>query len=220
MLVIITPNPALDRTMVFEGLQLGAVHRTAEVLVAAGGKGLNVARVARTLSIPALVCAPLGGSTGDQVAQLAAAEQIVGQWYRHRSGETRTCVLLVDRRADDATALNEAGPTLSAADWAGFAASVQTAADKAQLCVVAGSLPAGVEAAALGTLLQDLAAAAKPVIVDTSAAALEAALATRPFGVKVNGSELSAALGMPVETVAEARAQSVRCGRAGLRLRP
>lgn len=198
MLLIITPNPALDRTMVFEGLRLGGVFRTDEVIVAAGGKGLNVARAAHTLGQPALVCAPLGGLTGDVVAHLAAAEGLMGRWTRHRAGETRTCVLVVDREASDATALNESGPIFTPADWDAFAGDVLAAASGAALAVVSGSLPRGVEPAALGALLADLASRGLRVMVDTSGPALEAALATRPWGVKVNGHEAGAALGRPV----------------------
>ncbi len=204
MLVIITPNPALDRTLVFRGLRLGAVHRTDEVLLAAGGKGLNVARAARTLGQPALICAPLGGHTGELVAQLAAAEGLVGRWTRHAAGETRSCVLVVDSTADDATVLNEAGPTLAPADWVAFAADVRSAAATASLCVLSGSLPPGVAPAELGALVGELTTAGRRIIADSSGAALEACLAARPWGIKVNGAELGAALGRPVEDVAGA----------------
>lgn len=206
MLLIITPNPALDRTMVFQGLRLGGVFRTDEVIVAAGGKGLNVARAARTLGQPTLVCAPLGGLTGDAVARLAAAEGLMGRWTRHRAGETRTCVLVVDREAGDATALNESGPIFAPADWHAFAGDVLAAASAVTLAVVSGSLPRGVEPAALGGLLAELASRGLRVMVDTSGPALEAALATRPWGVKVNGHEVGAALGRPVSDVLAALA--------------
>jgi 1-phosphofructokinase family hexose kinase len=204
MLLIVTPNPALDRTMVFPGLRLGAVQRTDEVLVAAGGKGLNVARAARTLGQAVLVCAPLGGLTGDQVAQLAAREGIDGRWARHGAGETRTCVLLVDPDGGDATALNEAGPVLAPADWDAYAAEVLAATPAAALCLVSGSLPRGVEPARLGELVRGVQALGVRALADTSGPALEAVLAVPPWGLKVNGAELGAALGRPVEDVAAA----------------
>ncbi|MBX0327955.1 hexose kinase [Oscillochloris sp. ZM17-4] len=195
MLVIITPNPALDRTMVFPGLRLGAVQRTDDVVVAAGGKGLNVARAALTLGQPALLCAPIGGLTGDLVARLAEAEGLAGRWSRHAAGETRTCVLLVDPQGGDATALNESGPVFADSDWAAFADAAMAASADARLCLISGSLPRGVGAVRLGDLVGRLGAAGRRVIVDTSGAPLEAALAARPYGVKVNGAELGAALG-------------------------
>ncbi len=207
MLLIITPNPALDRTMVFPCLRLGAVQRTDNVVVAAGGKGLNVARAARTLGQAARVCAPLGGLTGDLLAQLAESEGLTGCWSRQSAGETRTCVLLVDPDGGDATALNEAGPVFAAEDWQAFRAAALSASVESRLCLVSGSLPRGVAPAALGELLGQLGATGRRVIVDTSGAALTASLAARPHGVKVNGAELGAALGRgEVSEVAEAAA--------------
>ncbi|MBP1466770.1 hexose kinase [Candidatus Chloroploca sp. M-50] len=205
-LLIITPNPALDRTMTFANLHFGMVQRTDQVVVAAGGKGLNVARAAHTLGQQALVCAPLGGYTGRYVAALAEAEGLVGSWYYHNAGETRTCVLLVDPEADDATALNEAGPSFGAADWAGFAASASKAALEAQLCIVSGSLPRGIDPASLGALIAQIQIQGQglPLIIDTSGAALVAALAAQPWGIKVNGAELGAALGQSITSVGDA----------------
>lgn len=218
MLLIITPNPALDRTMVFHGLRLGGVFRTDEVIIAAGGKGLNVARAARSLGQPALVCAPLGGLTGDAVARLAAAEGLAGCWTRHQAGETRTCVLVVDREASDATALNEVGPALSADDWRAFTEDVLAAAAGAELCLVSGSLPPGIAPAALGSLVAALAAQGARTIVDSSGSALVAALAAQPWGVKVNGAELGAALGRVVEDVPGAVAALTELRAAGVAL--
>jgi fructose-1-phosphate kinase PfkB-like protein len=181
MLLIVTPNPALDRTMVFPGLRLGAVLRTAEVIVAAGGKGLNVARVARTLGQPALVCAPLGGLTGELVAQLAEAEGLPARWTRHRAGETRTCVLLVDPAGGDATALNEVGPPLAEADWAAFAADVRGLAPGAAMVLISGSMPHGVAPERLGELVAALGALGVAVLVDCSGPPLAAALAAEPW---------------------------------------
>lgn len=206
MLLIVTPNPALDRTMVFRGLRLGAVLRTDQLIVAAGGKGLNVARAARTLDQPALVCAPLGGLTGELVARLAAAEGLAAHWTRHSAGETRTCVLLVDPDGGDATALNEVGPPLAPADWAAFAADVRALAPGAAMVIVSGSLPHGVAPERLGELVGELGAQGIAVLVDCSGPPLAAALAAGPWGVKVNGAELGAVLGRPVEDVAGALA--------------
>lgn len=204
MLLVITPNPSLDRTMVFRGLHLGGVHRTAEVIVAAGGKGLNVARAARALGQAALVCGPLGGHTGEHVAHLAAEEGLLCRWTSHGSGETRTCVLVVDPEAGDATALNEVGPALGQRSWLNFADDVLDASASMDLCLVSGSLPPGVPPAALGALVGELDSLGRRVMVDTSGPALAAAVEARIWGVKVNGPEAAALLGCPIADVEQA----------------
>jgi 1-phosphofructokinase family hexose kinase len=218
MLLIITPNPALDRTLVIPGMQPGGVHRAERVLVAAGGKGLNVARAARTLGQPLRVCAPLGGLSGQMFAHLAHEEGFAGRWSWYAAGETRTCVLVVDPQADDATALNEPGVPLTADDWQAFVAVALAAADDAALVSISGSIPPGIAPTDYAALLHALAQAGKRAIVDTSGAVLHAALEARPYAVKVNGSELGAALGMPVASVDEAAAALVALRQRGITL--
>jgi 1-phosphofructokinase family hexose kinase len=209
LLLAITPNPALDRTLVIPHLLPGSVHRAERVLLAAGGKGLNVARAAHTLGQPLRVCGPLGGHTGQLVAQLAAAEGFVAHWHWHQRGETRTCVLVVDPQGSDATALNEPGEPLTVEDWHAFGATVLEAAQDAALVTISGSLPPGVPPAEITTLLRRLAAAGHRVIIDTSGPALQAALKSAPYGLKVNSSELGAALGRSLDSLDDA-AQALR----------
>jgi 1-phosphofructokinase family hexose kinase len=205
MLLIVTPNPALDRTMVVPHLQPGHKHRAERVLVAAGGKGLNVARAANTLGQPLRVCAPLGGITGQYISHLVRDEEdFDARWSWHKSGETRTCVLLVDPHASDATPLNEHGPTLNEQDWLDFVGIVLTYAPAAALAAICGSLPPGVSPAELARLIHSLADADCYAIVDTSGESLLAALHARPYAIKVNREELGAVLSMPVETLEQA----------------
>lgn len=203
MLLIITPNPALDRTMVISHVQPGQVHRAERVVVVAGGKGLNVARAARSLGQDLCVCAPLGGCTGEYVAYLAAEEGFVGHWSRIATGETRTCILVVEPQGRDATVLNEQGPNLSPDDWSAFVDTVRTAAADATLATISGSLPPGVPPSGIGDLIRTLDATGCRVIVDTSGAPLQAALAAAPYAIKVNRDELAAALDCPIDDIAQ-----------------
>ncbi len=216
MLLAITPNPALDRTMVVSGLRLGSVHRTERIIMAAGGKGMNVARAATTLQQPLRVCAPLGGLTGQQVARLAAAEGFDGRWSWHQAGETRTCILLVDPQGNDATVVNEHGVGLDAHDWGAFVQVVLESAAEATLVTLSGSLPPGLPAPALSDLLRSLAALPCRVMVDTSGDALLAALAAAPYAIKVNSTELSTALQLPITTIAEAATALAAVRRRGV----
>lgn len=204
MLLAVTPNPALDRTLVIGGMRPGGVYRAERVLMAAGGKGLNVARAALALGQPLRVYGLLGGLMGQMVARLAAEEGFDCCWSWHSAGETRTCTLVVDPQAEDATALNEAGPLLQASDWQNLAESILAAAADAALITISGSLPAGIAPEALAALLQTLAAAGHRAMVDSSGPALQAALTAPLYGVKVNSAELGAALGRTISDVAQA----------------
>jgi len=208
MLLVITPNPAIDRVLEVPGFRDAEVCRVTHRRDGAGGKGLNVARVARTLGLDALVVGPIGGTTGQQVAMLAAAEGIAARWHRLERGETRICVLVTDQAAQDTLTINEPGPTLDQAAWRAFADHVLASAERAALVALSGSVPPGVAADDVLGLLEAL---GRPVALDSSGAVLAGALERRLALVKVNLDEFGTALGMrfPSLTAAAAAARLV-----------
>lgn len=199
MLLCLTPNPAIDRVLVVPGFRAAEVCRVQQRQDLAGGKGLNVARAARTLGFPARAIGPLAGDTGRAIARLAADEGLDSDWTWLPSGESRICVLVTDPAAHDTLTINEQGPPLGASDWALLAGQVRAATRGASGLASSGSLPPGVAPADFVALLSDL-AAALPVFLDTSGAALAAALGSPLAMIKVNGHELGEALGRSVET--------------------
>ena len=124
MLLAVAPNPAIDHILTVPTMTVGQVHRATGVQLAPAGKGLNVARAARTLGCKALATGPLGGRPGQIVADLARTEGLPADWYWLSTGETRTC-LLINHAGTDTTVINEPGPNLSAEEAAGCGASGQ-----------------------------------------------------------------------------------------------
>jgi 1-phosphofructokinase len=205
MLLTLTPNPAIDRILLVPGFRQAEVARVAEVRESAGGKGLNVTRVARVLGLPVRACGPLAGVAGRRIAELALAEAIDAHWSWLARGESRTCTLVLDLEARDALLINERGPDTSSHDWDALANLVQAEAEHVAAVAISGSLTPGVAAAQLIALLGQLAGRV-PVYLDTSGAALVAALDLPLDLLKVNAEELGAALGAPIATLAEALA--------------
>jgi 1-phosphofructokinase family hexose kinase len=205
MILCITPNPAIDRTLVLPGLSPGDVVRPEQVIVSAGGKGLNVARALRILGGAARCCGPAGGHHGRMLAELAAAEGLAGDWTGV-GVETRACTILVDRASGLSTGIYERGAALAPDEWARVAADALRLAGASSLACICGSLPAGMPPQAIGELVAALQAAGRQVWVDTSGPALEAALQARPAGVKVNHEEAGALLSAAIDTVPAAAA--------------
>src|SRR5690349_15211786 len=87
MLLCFTPNPAIDRVLIAPGFRHAESVRVADARESAGGKGLNVARVARALGLPARVCGPLAGANGRRIATLAEAEGFDSRWCWLAEGE-------------------------------------------------------------------------------------------------------------------------------------
>jgi len=208
MLLCFTPNPAIDRVLLAPGFRHAETVRVIETRDSAGGKGLNVARVARTLGLPTRVCGPLAGANGRRIAALAADEGFDTRWHWLADGESRICMLVIDQDAPDTLTINERGPTASAAGWDALAQLVTAEAAQAAAIAISGSLPPGVSASQLATLLREL-ASHSTVYLDTSGAALTDALDLPLALLKINAAELGAALGSPIITLAEARAAAV-----------
>jgi 1-phosphofructokinase family hexose kinase len=206
MLLIITPNPALDRTFQLPTLVPGTVHRTAHIIDAAGGKGLNVARAAQTLGTPCAVCTPLGGLIGARVRELAAAEGILLAPPLPDAPNTRICTILAPSDGSDATVINEAGTPLPAQVWAAFIAQTLAASARAELALFCGSVPGAPDAAQLDPLLRRESPQQCRLIVDSSGPTLQQALVARVYGIKVNADELAALLDVPIRSLADARA--------------
>lgn len=203
MIICVTPNPAIDRTLTVPQLRLGEPQRATEVFVAAGGKGLNVARVVQALG-GAVVCAGfVGGYSGQLVAALAEREGLPAMWTPI-VGETRTCLIIIDPQAHDATVINEPGPTVAADDWTHLATQVVERAPAAAAICLSGSLPPGSSPADYALMLRQVRATGCALWVDTSGAALQTAIEVGGLGIKVNGAEAGESLGQAITQPGEA----------------
>ena len=203
MILCITPNPAIDRTIIVPSLVLGKVHRAEQVIVAAGGKGLNVARAIRTLGGESLCMGFAGGHNGRLLADLAQNEGLQSSWT-WINPETRTCVILVPQNGD-ATEIDEPGMPVSKSDWKRLQRDVSQYVSCAGLLCMSGSLPPDSSVDDLQGLLRILVDSGKQVWVDTSGAALDAALSYPSICIKVNGDEISKALGLEVRDISSAK---------------
>jgi 1-phosphofructokinase family hexose kinase len=214
VILCVTPNTAIDRTLIVPGFRAGEVLHAERALVVAGGKGLNVARSIRLLGTEARCAGFLGGHSGRLFAELVEHEGLRGAWtwIEH---ETRTCVIIVDPECGQATGVYEPGVTVSLEDWAHLQADVLRESTDASAVCFSGSLPSGVPPQAFADLIASLGAAGQRVWVDTSGAALQAALAAGPFGIKVNSSEAGAILGRDVRGVTAALEAADELRRAG-----
>lgn len=228
MILCVTPNPALDRTVFVDRLRPGEVHAGLRSVAAAGGKGVNVARAIRRLGRDALAVGPLGGPTGERVAASLEAEAVPARWVPI-AGDTRTCTIVATGDGST-TVLNEAAPAIGAMEWRGLVEAVAAEAPDAACVTISGSVPDGVDAAGIRALI-GAAGSAPGVWVDTSGPALAAAIGSG-VNLKVNHLEAAEALGRgatgpddPVRWAADAAGQlaaplvAITLGDAGAVLR-
>jgi 1-phosphofructokinase family hexose kinase len=203
MILCITPNPAIDRTLILPNLVLGSVHRAEKIIVAAGGKGLNVARTIRTLGGEPLCMGFAGGHSGRLLEDLAQNEGLNPSWT-WTDAETRSCTIVISQ-SGDATVINESGLPVSSSDWNRLKQDLHRQASGVSFVCLSGSLPPGSTAEDLQGVLSMLVDSGKQVWVDTSGMALSTALAYPGVCVKVNGNELGEALGLGINDLPSAR---------------
>ncbi len=214
MILCVTPNAALDRTLVVPRLEAGTVARPTAVINAAGGKGFNVARAVQNLGGQVLCAGFLGGHTGRLVAELARQEGLQSRWS-WRKAETRTCTIVVVENKNHVLEIYEPGPPLDNGDWPRLVEDVRQASQHADAVCLSGSLPPGSPPNAPADLITALQTDGRPVWLDTSGPALRTALAARPNGLKINAAEAGELLSTQITTpteVAQAANQLLEVG--------
>lgn len=203
MILCITPNPAIDRTITLPALDPGQVHRAHKVMVAAGGKGLNVARTIRRLGGEPLCMGFAGGHCGRLLSDLTQSESLNPYWT-WTNAETRSCSILISQHSD-ATVINEPGLPVKDSDWKRLKRDVRRNISAAGLVCLSGSLPPETSAHQLWGLLDLIADSGKQVWVDTSGETLKAVLAYPGVHIKVNGNEVGELLGIDMKDLDSAR---------------
>jgi fructose-1-phosphate kinase PfkB-like protein len=126
MIIAVTPNPALDLTWHVPSLTVGSTHRADAGAARAGGKGVNVARVAHTQGTDAVAVTTCGGATGEEFAAELEASG-VPQVLVPVAAATRRSLALVDESLGDTTVVNEFGVAPTAAEWIALTDAVAAA---------------------------------------------------------------------------------------------
>jgi 1-phosphofructokinase family hexose kinase len=210
--VIAGPNLTIDRTLTIDELRPGEVLRFERAAVTPGGKGVNVARVARDLGVQAVLVGLLPGRTGVAGAALLGDEGIVVRGVEV-GGELRSTAVVLER-SGRVTVFNEPGPPLAPGEWELYEGVVADALRDERVLACSGSLPPGAPAGAYARLVGLAHAAGAVAVVDVGGEQLAAALAAGADVVTPNLAEAEGLLhGRADETVEAGDPEEVR-GRA------
>ena len=194
MILTVTLNTAIDRTVAVPNFQLGRRHRAVESRTVAGGKGINVARALRLLGKPVIATGFVGGGTGRRVLSQLDAEGILHD-FAPIAGETRTNLSVVDPTTGEQTEINERGPEVTGVDLEDFIEKLLYLASGARICVLAGSVPPGAPADVYATLISELRSRDVLTVLDTDGDPMRAGLRGEPAVVAPNVREAEEAVG-------------------------
>lgn len=143
MIITVTMNPAIDKTVEIDQLLPGGLNRIRKVEYDAGGKGINVSKTIRELGGTSIATGFLGGNAGKTIQSVLDKKEI-GNDFIQVDGETRTNTKVFEKNGA-VTELNEPGPVISEDQIHALLQKLEDYADDHTLFVLAGSIPAGVD---------------------------------------------------------------------------
>ncbi|HEY4451106.1 MAG TPA: 1-phosphofructokinase family hexose kinase [Solirubrobacteraceae bacterium] len=185
MIITVTLNAAIDKSLAVPNFRLGRRHRTVDQRTMAGGKGVNIARTLKALGQPVIATGFAGGATGTHIVEQLTEESILNDFVRIRE-ESRTNTSVLDPTTGEQTEINERGPAVSAREVELFRDKLLYLARGAAIVVFAGSLPRGVEPDLYATLIRELERLDVTTVVDTDGEPLRQAVRAEPDVVSPN----------------------------------
>jgi 1-phosphofructokinase family hexose kinase len=218
VIVTVTLNAALDRTLTVPNFQLGQRHRASQGLTLAGGKGINVARALKRLDVPVVATGLAGGRTGTRIVEELTSEAILNDFVRI-ADESRTSTAVVDPTAATYTEINEWGPQVTPEELDILLDKISYLARGADMVVFAGTLPRAVDESFYAEAIRDLSRRNVRAVLDSEGSPLRLGVEAEPFLVTPNQREAEGLVGqelnddeeylMAVERIAEMGARNV-----------
>jgi 1-phosphofructokinase family hexose kinase len=185
MIITVTLNAAIDKSLSVPNFRLGRRHRTVEQTTMPGGKGVNVARTLKTLGQPVIATGFAGGATGTRIVEQLTAESILSDFVRIGE-ESRTNTAVLDPTNGEQTEINERGPAVTAKEVELFQDKLLYLARGADVVVFAGSLPRGVEVDVYANLIRECRKIGVTTIVDADGEPMRLAVRAEPDVISPN----------------------------------
>jgi 1-phosphofructokinase/tagatose 6-phosphate kinase len=218
VIVTVTLNVAIDRTLTVPNFQLGQRHRASQGLTLAGGKGINVARALKRLDVPVVATGLAGGRTGTRIVEELTSEAILNDFVRI-GDESRTSTAVVDPTTATYTEINEWGPHVEPEELAMLLEKINYLAHGADMVVFSGTLPRGVDDSFYADTIRDLNRRQVRTALDCDGVPLRLGVEAEPYLVTPNQREAEGLVGqefrddddylMAVDRIADMGARNV-----------
>lgn len=188
MIITVTLNPAIDKTVTVEKLRTGELHKVLSSREDAGGKGINVSKTIKSLGGKSIAVGFLGGAAGERIKEMLRVLDIE-EYFTHIQDRTRTNLKIADQ-SGVVTELNEPGPRITQAETEAFCGTFGNLARPGDLVIVSGSMPGGISADFYARLVREVHALGAEIFVDADGMAFAEAVKAVPDIVKPNLPEL------------------------------
>ena len=191
MILAVTMNPAIDKIYFVDDYALDAVHRCGDLIASAGGKGLNVARVAKAIGEDVAVTGFLGGGNGQFIRKKIKELGLIDRFIEI-DAETRICINITDNKNNTTSEVLESGPIITPEQSKKFISSFPEMIKDVDIVTLSGSLPRGLGKDFYCTLIDICKRQGKKVLLDTSGDAFNLGVKAEPYMVKPNEDEIKA----------------------------
>jgi 1-phosphofructokinase family hexose kinase len=185
MIITVTLNAAIDKSLSVPNFKPGRRHRTVDQRTMAGGKGVNIARTLKALGQPVIATGFAGGATGTHIVEQLTEESILNDFVRIRE-ESRTNTSVLDPTTGEQTEINERGPAVTEHEVELFRDKLIYLARGAAIVVFAGSLPRGVSPDLYASLIRELERLELTTVIDADGEPLRQAVRAEPDIVSPN----------------------------------
>jgi 1-phosphofructokinase family hexose kinase len=213
MVLTVTLNPMLDKTVAVDRLRRGEIHRASRIDCVVGGKGVNVSRQLQRFGVETVATGLLGGEVGTQLTRLLSSEGLLHDFYRI-AGMTREGVTY--REPDDSwTAVFEPPHPVTPREADEFLLHCSRLLTGAEWVICSGSSPSAETDRTYGQIVAMAEGCGCRSYLDSYGEAFRQALRSRPSVVQCNRAELAASFGRPLaddEALREVLIQSVDQG--------
>jgi 1-phosphofructokinase family hexose kinase len=189
MIVCTLFNPAIDASYRVDGFEFGTTRLDAVSRTVPAGKGLNVARVVRTLGEEAAVAGLIPKNDMRRFEAFTSDHGIKALLYE-APGCTRVNVTLHDAKAQCVTHINSVSPALPVSLQEDFLRFLAGQAEADDHWCFSGSLPSGFDDDAYARVIRDFKATGVDCLLDTRGMALKTGARAAPRTITPNQTEL------------------------------
>ncbi|MCG0276601.1 MAG: 1-phosphofructokinase [Thermosediminibacteraceae bacterium] len=215
MILTVTLNPSVDRSYRVDNFQVGKIFRAQEENSVAGGKGINVTKVIKTLGEEVIATGFLGGKAGEFIEEELRKIGVECNFIKIE-GETRTCIAILDPVANTQTEILEKGPYVSQDDIEKFLDNFEEISKSCNIIVASGSAPSGVPEEIYVELINIAKRNGAKLILDTSDTYLSNAIKAKPFMIKPNKAELEKLINKELKDIEEIKKTAIELHQSGI----
>lgn len=202
MIITVTLNPAIDKTIYIEDFKKGEVNRLEYSVMDPGGKGINVSRVVKNLNCKTLALGFIGGKSG-QFIEDSLKDNDINSDFTKVASETRTNLKIVDLKTGDTTDINEKGREVTEFELKEFLNTYEKVLNEGDIVVLSGSVPKGIGTDIYKTLSEIGCQKECKVVLDVSGEYLKEGIMANPYMIKPNIHELEEIVATKLETINE-----------------